>query len=182
MKTKKYFYAPHKTGFTREQHDLLRRGEVLVIDYDGLVGRGHLPEELYYAWGRPNFHKHVKISGYDTFHGWGEEYERGTCLIYGTPGTVWEFVLPNGLTLEDYLNYYECLTYDSFKVTREGYSAVVLKYPACPCSPDISNLDTCRDALKRLGGEEDYWNEDGGEVWNHGFPVRMKETAYIFKS
>lgn len=59
---------------------------------------------------------------------------------------------------------------------------VVLKYPACPCSPDISNLDTCRDALKRLGGEEDYWNEDGGEVWNHGFPVRMKETAYIFKS
>lgn len=126
MKTKKYFYAPHKTGFTREQHDLLRRGEVLVIDYDGLVGRGHLPEELYYAWGRPNFHKHVKISGYDTFHGWGEEYERGTCLIYGTPGTVWEFVLPNGLTLEDYLNYYECLTYDSFKVTREGYSAVVI--------------------------------------------------------
>lgn len=48
--------------------------------------------------------------------------------------------------------------------------------------PEESNLNTCRDALKRLGGEEDYWNEDGGEVWNHGFPVRMKETAYIFKS
>lgn len=59
---------------------------------------------------------------------------------------------------------------------------VVLKYPANMDKPEESNLNTCRDALKRLGGEEDYWNEDGGEVWNHGFPVRMKETAYIFKS
>lgn len=48
----------------------------------------------------------MRISGYDTFRGWGEEYERGTCLIYGTLGTVWEF--------------------DSFKVTREGYSACVI--------------------------------------------------------
>lgn len=126
MKTKKYIYVPHKTGFTREQHDLLRRGEVLVIDHEGRVGCGHLPEELYYAWGRPDFHKHVKISGYDTFHGWSEEYERGTCLIYGTPGTVWEFVLPTGLTIEDYVNYYERLTYDSFRITREGYSACVI--------------------------------------------------------
>lgn len=100
MKTKNYYaYPAHKTGYTREQHALLRRGEVLVIDHEGLVGRGHLPEELYYAWGRPDFHKRVRISGYDTFRGWGEEYERGTCLIYGTLGTVWEFVLPNGLTL-----------------------------------------------------------------------------------
>lgn len=59
---------------------------------------------------------------------------------------------------------------------------VVLKYPANMDKPEESNLNTCRDALKRLGGEEDYWNEDGGEVWNHGVPVRMKETAYIFKS
>lgn len=44
MKTKKYIYAPHKTGFTREQHALLRRGEVLVIDHEGCVGAGHLPE------------------------------------------------------------------------------------------------------------------------------------------
>lgn len=73
-----------------------------------------------------DFHKRVVISGYDTFRGWGEEYERGTCLIYGTPGIAWEFVLPNGLTLEDYVNYYERLTYDSFKVTREGYSACVI--------------------------------------------------------
>lgn len=50
MKTKTYYaYPAHKTGYTREQHDLLRRGEVLVIDHEGLVGRGHLPEELYYA-------------------------------------------------------------------------------------------------------------------------------------
>lgn len=48
--------------------------------------------------------------------------------------------------------------------------------------PEESNLNACRDTLKRLGGEEEYWNEDGGEVWYHGFPVRMKETAYIFKS
>lgn len=64
--------------------------------------------------------------GFDTFRGWGEEYERKTCLIYGTPGTLWGFILPNGLTLEDYLNYYERLTYDSFKITREGYSAAVI--------------------------------------------------------
>lgn len=127
MKTKTYYaYPAHKTGYTREQHDLLRRGEVLVIDHDGLVGRGHLPQDLYYAWGRPDFHKHVKISGYDSFHGWGEEYERQTCLIYEVPGIMWEFILPNGLTLEDYLNYYERLTYDSFRVTREGYSACVI--------------------------------------------------------
>ena len=37
-----------------------------------------------------------------------------------------EFILPNGLTLEDYLNYYDRLTYDSFKITREGYSACVI--------------------------------------------------------
>lgn len=118
MKTKNYYaYPAHKTGYTRE---------VLVIDHDGLVGRGYIPEELYRAWGNPDFYKRVVISGYDLFHGWGEEYERGTCLIYGTLGTVWEFVLPNGLTLEDYVNYYERLTYDSFKVTREGYSACVI--------------------------------------------------------
>lgn len=126
MKTKKYIHVPHKTGFTREQHALLRRREVLVIDHDGRVGRGRLPEELHYAWGRPDFHKHVKISGYDTFRGWGEEYERGICLIYGTANCAWEFVLPDGLTLEDYLNYYDRLTYDSFKITREGYSACVV--------------------------------------------------------
>lgn len=127
MKTKTYYACPaHKTGYAREQHDLLRRGEVLVIDPDGLVGRGRLPEELYRAWGRPDFHKRVRISGYDTFRGWGEEYERGTCLIYGTLEAAWEFVLPDGLTLEDYVNYYERLTYDSFKVTREGYSACVI--------------------------------------------------------
>lgn len=119
-------YPAHKTGYTRGQHALLRRGEVLVIDHEGRVGRGRLPEELYRAWGRPDFHKRVRISGYDTFRGWGEEYGRGTCLVYGTPGTAREFALPAGLTLEDYVNYYERLTYDSFKVTREGYSACVI--------------------------------------------------------
>lgn len=127
MKTKNYYaYPAHKTGYTRDQHGLLRRGEVLVIGHDGLVGTGHIPEELYCAWGRPDFHKHVKISGYDSFHGWGEEYGRQTCLIYGVPGIMREFILPNGLTLEDYLNYYDRLTYDSFKITREGYSACVI--------------------------------------------------------
>lgn len=127
MKTKNYYaYPAHKTGYTRGQHALLRRGEVLVIDHDGLVGRGCIPEELYRAWGTPDFYKRVVIRGYDVFHGWGEEYGRGTCLIYGTPGTVREFALPDGLTLEDYVNYYERLTYDSFKVTREGYSACVI--------------------------------------------------------
>ena len=43
---------------------------------------------------------------------------------------MWEFILPNGLTLEDYLNYYERLTYDSFRVTREGYSACVITQAA----------------------------------------------------
>lgn len=122
MKTRNYY----KTGCTREQHALLRRGEVLAIDHDGLAGRGCIPEELYRAWGNPDFHKRVAISGYDSFHGWGEEYERGTCLIYGALGSVREFALPGGLTLEDYANYYERLTYDSFKVTREGCSACVI--------------------------------------------------------
>lgn len=50
MTAKNYYaYLAHKTGYTREQHALLRRGEVLVIDPDGLVGRGRLPEELYRA-------------------------------------------------------------------------------------------------------------------------------------
>lgn len=127
MKTKRYNACQaHKTGYSREQHGFLRRGEVLVIDHDGLVGRGRLPEELYCAWGRPDFHKRVVISGYDTFRGWGGEYGRGTCLVYGAPGTAREFALPAGLTLEDYVNYYERLAYDSFKFTREGYSACVI--------------------------------------------------------
>lgn len=55
MKTKNYYaYPAHKTGYTREQHALLRRGEVLVIDHDGLVGRGYLSERIYRAWGRPD--------------------------------------------------------------------------------------------------------------------------------
>lgn len=127
MKTKRYYaYPAHKTGYTRKQHDLLRRGAVLVTDYDGLVGVGTIPESLYYAWGYPDFHKRVEIAGYSDYNGWSEEYNGKNRLEYRLKGSAWCFILPHGLTLEDYLNYFERLTYDSYKVTREGYSACVI--------------------------------------------------------
>lgn len=122
----------HATGYTRQQHYYLQKGLVMQIDHDGRVGFGPLPEQLYYVWGRPDFHDYVKIAYYDRFIGWDPDFDGENRLVYQCINHAWEFVLPHGLTLADYLNYYDNYQFPEHQSTDKGDANILLASGSLP--------------------------------------------------